>query len=129
MKKVFFISPVARATGELRAELEAYVKNLEENNHEVHLPHRDTQQKDSTGGYNVCKTNARAIMNCDEIHIWYEETSGGSKFDIGVTFTLVVMMGYNKKIVIVNDDKVTCENEKSFLKVLRYHIENVQNAK
>lgn len=128
MKKVFFISPVARATGELRTELEAYVQNLEANGHEIHLPHRDTEQKDPTGGYNVCKTNVRAIMNCDEVHIWYDETSGGSKFDIGVTFTLVVMMGYNKKIKIVNDDKVTCENEKSFLKVLRYHIKNVQNA-
>lgn len=128
MKKIFLISPVAKATGAVKAELEAYVENLEKNNCEIHLPHRDTQQKDPTGGYNICKANARAIMNCDEIHIYYDETSGGSKFDIGVTFTLVVMLGYNKKIVIVNDDKVTCENEKSFLKVLRYHIKNVQNA-
>lgn len=126
MKKIFLISPIANATPEETAKIEAYAASLEAQGHQVYVPHLHTNQKDPTGGHTICKTNAGIIMICDEVHVWYSETSGGSKFDIGVAFTFIVILGYKKKFVIANDHEVTCEKEKSFLQVLRYHIANYQ---
>lgn len=122
MKKVFLICPVANATPEIRKRLEEYVANLESTGHKVHLPHRDTNQEDATGGYEICKVNFQAIIESEEVHIWYDETSGGSKFDMGGIFMLVVILGHSKKIVIVNEDDVPENNQKSFFKVFRHHL-------
>ena len=122
MKKVFLICPVREASPEVRNRMEAYVANLESDGYKVHLPHRDTNQEDETGGYVICKTNFQAILEADEIHIWYDETSAGSKFDMGGVFMLVAMLGHKKKIVLVNKDEVVDEKKKSFFKVFT-HLE------
>lgn len=122
MEKVFVICPVANATPEVRKKLEEYVANLEHKGYKVHLPHRDTNQADETGGYEVCRTNFQAIIESSEVHIWYDETSGGSKFDMGGIFMLVVMLGHSKKIVIANENEVPENNRKSFFKVFRHHL-------
>lgn len=90
-----------------------YVASLEGEGHKVYWPKRDTEQNDPTGGYQICLANSRAISEADEVHVWYNEDSGGSKFDIGVAFAL------DKQVVIANKDYV-CRKKKSFYKVLQY---------
>lgn len=124
--KIFLISPVAKTEPETQKRIAAYVASLESAGHQVHWPFRDTEQVDPTGGYEICKTNFEGIMQADEIHIWYEETSGGSKFDMGGVFMLIEMLGWKKKIVIVNDGEVVDNNAKSFYKIFKHLVEKTK---
>ena len=124
--KIFLISPVQRAVPEMQERIAGYVESIERAGHQIHWPIRNTKQDDPTGGYDVCKVNFRGIMEADEIHIWYEETSGGSKFDMGGVFMLVEMLGWKKKVVIVNDGEVVDNNKKSFYKVFKHLVENAK---
>lgn len=122
--RVFFISPVNNISSETLEKTKAYVAFLEDRQgFFVHWPYRDTEQNDPTGGYAICKTNFRAMMEwAGSIHIWYDETSGGSKFDMGGIFMLIEMLGWNKRIVIANEDEIPEEiknKKKSFYKVFK----------
>lgn len=117
--KIFLISPVKDAESKELEKVAAYVASLENAGHEVHWPFMDTKQDDSTGGYEICRTNFATILEADEIHIWYDETSGGSKFDMGGVFMLVVMLNWKKKVVIANDKEVVDNATKSFYKVFK----------
>jgi nucleoside 2-deoxyribosyltransferase len=105
---IFIICSVRGTSDEYRKRLEHYVKTLEDIGHNVHLPHRDTNQNNS--GFNICKENSNAIFNSDEIHIFYNSESQGTHFDMGVSFAL------NKKIVIVENEPLT--EGKSFQRML-----------
>jgi len=118
--KVFLISPVAKATSELNDKIGKHIALLEQSGIKVHWPIRDTNQKDPTGGYEICKINAQAILEADEIQIWYDEQSGGSKFDMGIVFVLTQILGYKKNIVIVNEKEILDNSEKSLFKVFSY---------
>src|SRR3990167_9058272 len=100
--KIFLISPVRNAESETQKRITEYVILLEKAGHQVHWPIRDTRQDDPTGGYEICRANFKAIMCADEIHIWYDEKSNGSKFDMGGVFMLVEMIGFKKRVVIAN---------------------------
>ncbi len=115
---IFLICPVTRIVAEEQEKIRKYVEDLERKGNNVHWPMRDTEQNDPTGGYEICRTNFKAIIEADEVHIWYNETSGGSKFDMGGTFMLVEMFGEHKKIVIANDRELTSGAKKSFLHVV-----------
>ena len=120
--RVFFISPVNNISPETLEKTKAYVALLESQGRDVHWPHRDTKQDDLTGGYVICKTNFRMIEWAGAIHIWYDETSGGSKFDMGGTFMLIEILGRKKQIVIANEDEIPDEvkkRKKSFYKVFK----------
>lgn len=133
--KIFLISPVAGASPEdveaikrkdpnaIKSEelrkIYFYVDDLEEDGEDVHWPIRDTHQDDPTGGYRVCHQNFIGILDADEIHIWYDEKSGGSKFDMGGTFMLTEMLGERKKIVIANADEIIDNSKKSLFKVFK----------
>ena len=123
---IFLICPVAKITPEIQKRIAKYVDLLEKHGNAVHWPVRDTNQKDLTGGYTICKTNFEAIYNADQIHIWYDETSGGSKFDFGGVFMLSEILGFRKKLIIVNDGEVEDASQKSFYKVLKYLIARQQ---
>ena len=134
-RKIFLISPVAGASPEdieavkqkrpdlIKSEelrkIYSYVENLEDGGSNVHWPLRDTEQNDPTGGYVICRTNLGEIMEREEVHIWYAETSGGSKFDMGAVFMLVEMLGFEKKLVIVNENEVVDNSKKSLFKVFK----------
>jgi nucleoside 2-deoxyribosyltransferase len=96
-KKVFIICTVRGATKDYIVKLENYVHDLEESGVEVHLPHRDTNQK--AKGYEICHENAVAIAQANEVHIFYNGTSQGTHFDMGVAFAL------GKKLVIVENEE------------------------
>jgi nucleoside 2-deoxyribosyltransferase len=112
--KIFIICSVRIATPEYEKMLYEYVDILETDGHKVHLPVRDTEQKDETGGYIICEDNAAAIASADEIHISYNEKSLGTHFDLGVAFAL------DKKIHIFDQPEIDEKQSKSFLKMIRY---------
>lgn len=95
--KVFIICSVRGTSDEYKAKLEAYVADLEKNGYEVHLPHRDTNQDARV--IEICKENATAIFNSDEVHIFYNSKSQGTHFDMGVAFAL------NKPLVVVENEQ------------------------
>ena len=120
-KRVFLICPVRFATDEEAKLLEDYVSKLESQRYEVHYPKRDTNQEDSTGGYQICRDNCKAIKKAHEIHIYWNETSQGSLFDLGVAFN--EHKTKKKSIKLVNrktvEEMVKKENKpKSFQHVL-----------
>ncbi len=115
MGSVYIVCPVTSATPQQTAAIRAYVEHLEADGHRVYWPARDTIQDDPTGGWNVCEQNARAIMAADEIHVWWDRTSRGSIFDIGVAWALR-MLGKSQRVVLANTFDVP--EGKAFEKVL-----------
>jgi len=105
---VFIICTVRGASEEYKQKLETYVKSLEDQGINVHLPHRDTNQ--SGTGYEICTQNAVAISASHEIHIFYNPDSQGTHFDMGVSFAL------GKKIVVV--ESIEYGEGKSFARML-----------
>lgn len=61
---------------EAQKAIEAYVKKQEADGVEMYWPARDTDQTDPHG-LTICTDNRSAILNADEIHIWYDEKSSG----------------------------------------------------
>lgn len=121
-KRAFILCPVRDAKSCLRKKIEKHACELEKQGYRVHYPQWDTEQDDPSGGFLICLTNALATLKADEIHIWYDESSSGSKFDMGMAFILIALFGYDKKIVIINEEsavKKDRKNKKSFLKVLQ----------
>lgn len=97
-KKIFIIGAVREATPEWQENLNAYVAELERNGNIVHLPQRDTNQKESS--INICIANGTAIAGSDEVHLFYSDTSQGTHFDLGMAFAM------NKKLVIVENGDI-----------------------
>lgn len=112
--KIFIICTVRGASEEYEKMLYDYVDTLETDGHTVHLPVRDTEQEDETGGYIICQDNAAAILYADEVHISYNERSLGTHFDLGVAFAL------HKKIHVFDQPKIDEEKPKSFQKMIRH---------
>jgi len=98
-KKIFIICTVRNATQEYNDRLNRYVWALEFIGHKVHLPHRDTDQ--SARGFDICSQNMKAIKASNEVHIFYNGTSQGTHFDMGVAFA------FGKKMVIVENEPLT----------------------
>jgi len=101
-KRIFIICSVRGASDEYKRKLEDYVLKLENDGHIVHLPHRDTNQKET--GFNICTENAEAIKSADEVHIFYSSLSQGTHFDMGVAFA-------NRKPLIVVENEVYGEGK------------------
>lgn len=122
MKKIFFISPVRLATEETTKKLAAYVEEKEKEGYKVHWPMRDTNQLDPSGGVNICDTNFWAILEANEIHLWYSMTSSGIHFDMGGVYMLLKILKLKKKFVFVNskefDEEIT-KSTKSFMQVFQ----------
>jgi hypothetical protein len=55
----------------------------------------------------ICEDNRFAMEHSDEVHVWYEPTSQGSLFDIGMAFVL------GKPLFIVNPNAVQPTDSKS----------------
>lgn len=131
-KKVFVICPVRIADSATRKKLEAYKKLLESQGYIVHLPHLDTDQKAS--GYEICMQNMKAILEADEIHIFFDSSSYGSHFDLGVAF--LACYRNKKKIikVIENPEVISKEGQLKFIFVksfseMLYTWEQLQNKR
>lgn len=108
---VFLICPVRNADSEQKKRLEEYISRLESEGKIVYYPARDTDQVDSTG-YRICCDNRQAIYEAKEVHLFYDPTSQGSLFDLGMTFMADLLLG--KSIVLVNKDDIEITPHKSF---------------
>jgi len=119
---IYIICSVRDADEKLRAELEAYTNWLEDKGHFVHLPHRDTNQDAS--GLDICLENAAAIRLCDEVHVFYDPSSQGSHFDLGMLFMLDQIEGVKKRVRLIKSPKI--EPGKSFPRMINewMHLQN-----
>ena len=91
--------------------IQNYIAKLESQGHNVHYPPRDTNQDDPIG-LNICTENKGGIRKSDEVHIYWNSASSGSKFDLGMTFMEEI------PIVLFNIDKIQITPHKSFENVL-----------
>jgi len=97
-KRVFLICPVRDATKDELEFLDNYVNKLESDNFNVHYPKRNTIQN-YRFGFNICSQNRLAIEKADEVHIYFNPSSNGSFFDIGMTFMA------EKPLYVINKEK------------------------
>ncbi|OGF25779.1 hypothetical protein A2303_07340 [Candidatus Falkowbacteria bacterium RIFOXYB2_FULL_47_14] len=125
MKKIFVICPVRDADKDTSAKINDYIDGLEQKGYRAHWPPRDTDQTDPIGD-RICRDNLNAILACDEIHIWYDPSSTGSHFDLGGAFMLIELLGYKKKIVLINNGAKVVPG-KGFMNVIRYLAEKTKD--
>lgn len=116
MKNIFLICPVRKATGDTAKKIEKYITKLEESDCKVYWPARDTDQSDPIG-LRICKDNCKEIFKADEVHVWWDENSRGSLFDLGISF-MCHHLADGVKIILANPDEVKPTQEKSFNNVL-----------
>ena len=95
MNKIFIICSVREAEEDYKCKLESYKAELESKGYQVHLPHIDTNQE--AKGIDICRENANAIFNANEVRIFYSPKSTGTHFDMGVAF------GFGKRIKVIEN--------------------------
>ena len=98
--KIFLICPVRNATYEQRKWIEDFVKEKYNDGYIIHAPHLHTRQMDLFGGYAICMQNAYAVASSQEVDIYYDQSSTGSVFDLGVAYAL------HKPLRILNKDDI-----------------------
>jgi len=91
--------------------LDQYVSDLEKRGYKVYYPLRDTNYFDPVGLY-IYWQNKQAILEADEVHVYWSPESERDLFDIGMFF----MAG--KSVRLINKDKVTPTNEGSLANIL-----------
>lgn len=94
-RRIFLICTVRNISDDIKTAQEAYVRTLEAEGATVHYPPRDTNQ--TASGIDICRQNFHAILNANEVHVFYNETSQGIHFDMGMAFAL------GKKIVVASN--------------------------
>ena len=115
----FIISKVRDVDPETDRAVRAYAHNLERQGKTVHCPLRgDTDQNDPIGTA-ICATNRAKPWRAREVHVFFDESSQGMFFDMGMVFAFLLFA--KKKIVLANRDVVKAKatpGEKSFQNVL-----------
>lgn len=109
-KMIYIICPVRNLGSTYKTVIEYHVKIEEESGNIVHFPPRDVDQIDETG-LRICCEHRLAMFECDEVHIFWDKTSTGSHFDLGMAFSCF------KKIVLIKSYQGR-EDSKSFLNVI-----------
>lgn len=113
---IYIICAVRNATPERIAQLRAYAEVKMNEGHTVHFPPDDAPQDDETG-VNICLVHREAMIDCDEVHVFWDVTSSGSHFDLGMAFMAQALLA-GKRIV-----PVECEQPdppgKSYWKVMK----------
>ena len=124
--KIFLICPVRNATDEQRKWIEDFVKDKNEKGYVIHAPHLHTRQTDLYGGYAICKQNAEAVASSKEIDIYYDQSSTGSVFDLGVAYAL------HKPLKLLNRKEIKFRDEDmidSIVKSWPYNMCEIEELK
>lgn len=88
-RKVYLICPVRFVTPVEAEEIRRHVGNLEaDGDTVVHFPPRDVDQSNDNGGVRICEEHRKAMFESDEVHVWWNEQSSGSHFDLGMAYML-----------------------------------------
>ncbi len=103
--KIFLICPVRKATNEQKKWIEDFTKEKQHAGYVIHAPHIHTKQTDFLGGYAICKQNAEAVASSQEIDIYYDQSSKGSVFDLGVAYAL------HKPLRLLNREKILFDDK------------------
>jgi len=98
-KKVFLICSVRNTSKQDIDKFREYKKEKRKEGYFVHYPNDDTPQDDPIG-QNICIINKEAIKESIEVHLYWNPTSVGTRFDL----SMVVMA--NKKLMIINEDEL-----------------------
>jgi len=136
MKRVYIACPVRNATKKEIEFLTEYVKDLEAKGYDVHFPHdKEDVNQDDPVGINICDTHAEALLKADEVHIYYNPTSEGTIFDLGMAYILRRIRqktGEDLEIKLINRDVVEevekANPGKSFRKVMK-HLDDIYGGK
>lgn len=99
-KKIFLICPVRNATPEQKKWMEDFVVEKYKEGYTIHAPHLHTVQTDLFGGYAICKQNAEALASSEEVNIYYDKSSTGTAFDLGVAYAL------HKPLILLNEEDI-----------------------
>ena len=110
--KIYIICPVRHASEDVTKRINDYVDKMEDEGHDVHFPPRDVEQNDPTGGYVICTKHGRAMYESDEVHIFWDRTSTGSHFDLGMAFFAQKRI---RLVEVFGDDS----EGKSYLKIIQ----------
>lgn len=102
--KIFLICPVRNATEEQKKWIEEFVVEKYNDGYTIHAPHLHTRQMDLFGGYAICMQNAEAVATSEEIDIYYDQSSTGSVFDLGVAYAL------HKPLRLLNNNEIVFDN-------------------
>ena len=107
MYDVFLICPVRNADELQKHQMVEYIEKLEDSGLSVYYPARDTNQDDHHG-FRICSDNKKAIENSKEIHLFWDKTSQGTLFDLGMAFYS------GKDLILVNPETLETTEGKSF---------------
>jgi len=108
--KIYILCPVRKPVTKAEEKfLGNYVKRLREK-HIVHYPRQDIDQ--TLSEFDICMINCTKISECDEVHVYWKESSKASPFDFGAAFIL------KKPIKLINTVKKT--DDKSLVNLLVY---------
>ena len=72
-----------------------YAEQQRELGHHVHFPPDDDAPQDDPTGVEICRAHRDAMHAADEVHVFWDVSSKGSHFDLGMAYAL------GKKIVPV----------------------------
>ena len=109
--RIYVICPVRNADPEVTNLVKAHVSKLEQEGHNVYWPPRDAPQADPTGSA-ICWTHWRAMEMCDRVDVFWDVSSFGSHFDLGMAY------GFGKSLRLVHLC-VPDTMSKSYVKVMR----------
>jgi hypothetical protein len=109
---IFLICPVRNATEEQKIQMKNYILECEKAGFSIYYPDRDTDQNDSNG-IRICRDNRKAMKSSKFVHLFWDRTSQGSLFDLGMAFMA------SKKLKIVNPETLQVTAYKSFDNMLK----------
>ncbi len=116
---IYIICPVRNVTEEQKKEIEEYVAKLEAEGYKVHYPPRDVNQN-SESGIGIIMGHKEAMEKVDRVDIFWDKTSSGSHFDLG----MAIMANKNIKLVKTYQED---NPGKSYVKVMKI-LEDYQKA-
>lgn len=105
------ICPVRNVSKHTENRIREYVNKLESQGYLVYWPFRDTNQDDRIG-LRIMRDNRQALWEANEIHIWFDADSEGSRTDLGMYFAF--LMFAKKSLVIANRGDIFSTPDKSF---------------
>jgi len=98
-KDIYLIHPLRNITDFQKAFLDGYVSGVESEGRKVHYPIRDVDQNDPTGLRILSEHRHVIEQEISEARIYFDKTSTGSMFDLGMIFMADVPL----KVINQND--------------------------
>ena len=113
-KDIYLICPVRNADKETSEKMMAYVEDLESKGISVHYTPRDVDQTKDGVGLAISTAHREAMLKCKEVHVFWDNQSYGSHFDLGMAF----LLNSSKGIPIVMAKPVELTEKRSYGNIL-----------